>query len=64
MDVSQCARACEALSVALSEVRDALEIVAGEVELGGEEVYVRANLERASAALAEATAQLGSPAPG
>ncbi len=44
----------ETLAAAMSEMLDALETLAGKVDLEGEAVYVRANLDKASALLAGA----------
>jgi len=41
------------LAAAVAELRDALETIAGKVDLDGEAVYVRANLDKASMLLAD-----------
>jgi hypothetical protein len=49
----------ENLAAAVAELRDALETIAGKVDLEGEAVFVRANLDKASALLAEAVGRRG-----
>ncbi len=41
-----------ALASAVRELRDAVETLAGVIDLGAEEVFVRSNLDKASQALA------------
>jgi hypothetical protein len=45
------------LAAAVAELRDALETIAGKVDLEGEAPYVRANLDKAAALLAEVSEQ-------
>jgi hypothetical protein len=55
--------ACKALSVALNELLAATETIVGEMDLGGETVYVRANLDKAANALGELAAYLQEVSP-
>jgi hypothetical protein len=48
--------ALELVMSAVNELRDALETIAGVVDLGGERLFVRANLERAGELLLAASA--------
>lgn len=47
------------LVAAVGELRDALETIAGKLDLEGEAVYVRANLDKASVLLAEVVGRRG-----
>jgi len=44
---------------AVAELRDALETIAGKVDLEGEAVYVLANLDKVSALVAEVAGRRG-----
>jgi len=49
----------EALASAVAELRDAVETAVGAVDLAGETVFVRANLEKVTEALSEVSEELG-----
>lgn len=57
-EAGQLTAAVEGLTSALTELRDALETIVGVVDLGGEAVFVRANLDKATSALVTATTAL------
>jgi len=50
--------AVEALATAVAELRDAVDTTVGTVDLAGESVFVRANLEKATEALSEVSREL------
>jgi hypothetical protein len=52
------AATCRALRAAVGELRDAIEILTGALELDGEDLYVRADLDDVSVTLREVDAHL------
>lgn len=46
-------RTCSKLSQACTEIVAAIETIIGEIDLGGEAIYVRANVEKATSFLDE-----------
>ncbi len=61
-DIVRVQAGAAAVAAAVGELRDALETIAGMVDLGAEAVFVRANLDKATEALAVASGVLSGPA--
>ena len=66
-DSARLGMALDTLTTAVGELRDAVETIAGLVDLGGEAVFVRGNLSKATEALAlvrELSASANTPVSG